>query len=206
MAALLLSASAMAQTMSLKIEGYEIKNGDVVEITKPANKTVLNPVLTMYDLGIEVEFKSLIAQTVETEGVDLDQITPGLACCPTGFTCTTASANNGWKSTGTMNDLAAGREVNGEWIHYNYGANKDPQGATRKSTITLKGKSETISFSLSITDGDKKVVINGQNVTAVETLQSVEKATDGVAYTLDGKVAPVGYKGVVVINGKKILK
>lgn len=205
MAALLLSASAMAQTMSLKIEGYEIKNGDVVEITKPVKKTPVGP-MTMYDLGIEVEFKSLIAQTVETEGVDLDQITPGLACCPTGFTCTTANDDNGWKSTGTMNDLAAGREVNGEWIHYNYGPNKDPQGATRKSTITLKGKSETISFSLSITDGDTKVVINGQNVTAVETLQSVEKATDGVAYTLDGKVAPVGYKGVVVINGKKILK
>lgn len=204
MAALLLSASAMAQTMSLKIEGYEIKNGDVVEITKPVKKTPVGP-MTMYDLGIEVEFKSLIAQTVETEGVDLDQITPGLACCPTGFTCTTASADKGWKSTGTMNDLAAGREVNGEWIHYSY-QRTDPKGVTRKSTITLKGKSETITISLSITDGDKKVVINGQNVTAVETLQSVEKATDGVAYTLDGKVAPVGYKGVVVINGKKILK
>lgn len=147
--ALLGISSMSAQTMTLKIEGKEVKNGDDIVIHKAPKETKVGP-MTMYDLGVEVEFKSNIAQTVETEGIDLDQVAPGLACCPTGFTCTTAGANNGWVSTGSMTNLTAGREVNGEWIHYNYQKTKPADGTVRKSKITLKGASETIVFTLTI--------------------------------------------------------
>lgn len=195
-AALILGISSMsAQTMTIKIEGQEVKNGDNVVVNKAVKETVLNPALKMYDLGVEVEFKSLIAQTVETSGIDLDQIQPGLACCPTGFTCTTANADNGWLSTGTMNDLAAGREVNGEWIHYSYGANKKPaDGTVRKSTITFKGASETIQFNLTI----------DTNTTGINGV-TVEPANNGAAFNLAGQRVNAEAKGIIIRNGKKML-
>lgn len=195
-AALILGIGSMsAQTMTIKIEGQEVKNGDNVVINKAAKETVLNPVLKMYDLGVEVEFKSLIAQTVETSGIDLDKVTPGLACCPTGFTCTTANADNGWLSTGTMKDLEAGREVNGEWIHYSYGANKKPaDGTVRKSTITFKGASETITFNLTIDTNPS--AINGV---------TVEPANNGAAFNLAGQRVNAEAKGIIIRNGKKML-
>lgn len=194
--ALLAAGSVSAQTMTIKIEGKEVKNGDNITIHKAVKETVLNPALKMYDLGVEVEFKSLIAQSVETSGVDLDQVTPGLACCPTGFTCTTANADNGWLSKGTMTNLEAGREVNGEWIHYNYGANKKPaEGTVRKSTITFKGASETITFNLTI-DTNASAGIEG--VTILKA--------DAPAYNIVGQRVNENSKGIIVKAGKKYIK
>lgn len=196
LAVMMLGMSSMtAQTMTLKIEGQEVKNGDDVVVYKAAKGTPVGP-MTIWDLGVEVKFKSLIDQTVDASGIDLDQVEPGLACCPSGFTCTTANATNGWQSKGTMNDLAANREVNGEWIHYNYGANKKPaEGTIRKSTITFKGKSETITFNLTInTDtsaGVETVVVNHNN--------------NGQTYNLAGQKVNANTKGLVIRNGKKII-
>lgn len=193
-AALILGISSMsAQTMTIKIEGQEVKNGDNVVVNKAAKETKVGP-LTLYDLGVEVEFKSLIAQTVETSGVDLDQVIPGLACCPTGFTCTTANADNGWLSAGTMKDLEAGREVNGEWIHYNYQKTKPADGTVRKSTITFKGASETIQFNLTI----------DTNTTAINSV-TVEPANNGAAFNLAGQRVNADAKGIIIRNGKKML-
>ena len=191
--ALMSAGSMSAQTMVIKIEGKEVKNGDDVVINKLANETVLNPALKMYDLGVNVEFKTLVAQTVETEGIDLDQITPGLACCPTGFTCTTANATNNWISTGTMNDMEAGREVNGEWIHYNYGSNNKPaDGISRKSKITFKGASETITFNLTINNTSTGI----NEITA-------EENENALMYNISGQPVNSDYKGIVVKKGKK---
>lgn len=195
-AALLAAGSLSAQTMTIKIEGKEVKNGDNITIHKAVNETVLNPALKMYDLGVDVEFKSLIAQSVVTSGTDLDQVAPGLACCPTGFTCTTANANNGWLSEGTMNNLTAGQEVNGEWIHYNYGANKKPaEGTIRKSTITFKGASETITFNLTI---DTNAINGIEEVTIAEA--------DAPAYNIVGQKANGNSKGIIIKAGKKYIK
>lgn len=189
-----MSAGSMsAQTMVIKIEGKEVKNGDDVVINKLANETVLNPALKLYDLGVNVEFKTLVAQTVETEGIDLDQITPGLACCPIGFTCTTANADNNWISTGTMKDMEAGREVNGEWIHYNYGQNKKPaDGISRKSKITFKGASETITFNLTINNTSTGI----NEITAEENQNAVK-------YNISGQPVNSNYKGIIVKKGMK---
>lgn len=194
--ALLAAGSLSAQTMTLSIEGKEVKDGDNVIVHKAAQETVLNPALKMYDLGVKVEFKSLIAQSVETSGSDLDQITPGLACCPTGFTCTTANAENGWLSKGTMTDLTAGQEVNGEWIHYNYGANKKPaDGTIRKSTISFKGASETITFNLTI---DTNLTDGINEVTPLKA--------DAPAYNIAGQKVNANAKGIVIKAGKKFIK
>lgn len=186
--------SMTAQTMTLKIEGQEVKNGDNVVVYKAAKGTPVGA-NTMYKLGVKVEFKSLIAQTVETSGIDLDQVTPGLSCCPAGFTCTTANADNGWLSKGTMNNLEADREVNGEWIDYNYKTTKPAEGTVRKSTITFKGASETITFNLTInTDtsaGVETVVVNHNN--------------NGQTYNLAGQKVNANTKGLVIRNGKKII-
>lgn len=191
--ALMSAGSMSAQTMVIKIEGKEVKNGDDVVINKLVNETVLNPALTMYDLGVNVEFKTLVAQTVETEGIDLDQITPGLACCPIGFTCTTANAANNWISTGTMSNLEAGREVNGEWIHYNYGRNNKPaDGVSRKSKITFKGATETISFNLTI------------NNTATNINEIIaDESENAVKYNVAGQIVNGNYKGIIVKKGMK---
>lgn len=192
-AALLGISSVSAQTMTITIEGKEVKNGDDIVVKKAANETVLNPALKMYDLGVDVKFKSLVAQTVETEGIDLDQVTPGLACCPTGFTCTTANASNGWVSSGTMTNLTAGQEVNGEWIHYNYGANKKPaDGTVRKSKITFKGATETITFNLTI---DTNVSAGINDITVDEA--------DAPAYNIAGQRISAPVKGIIIKNGKK---
>lgn len=186
-------SSISAQTMTLTIEGKEVKNGDNIVIDKVAKATKVGP-LTLYDLGVETDFKSLIAQTVITEGIDLDQITPGLACCPPGFTCTTASADNNWVSTGEMPNLEVGKEVTGEWIHYNYQRNKPVVGSTRKSKITLKGASETISFNLTINVADETgihdITVDEENVAAQNIAgQQVSKAA----------------KGILIKNGKKYI-
>lgn len=187
-------SSVSAQTMTLKIEGQEVKNGDVVVISKLPKGTAVGP-MTLYDLGVEVEFKSLIAQTVQTEGIDLDQMTPGLACCPTGFSCTVATADNGWKSVGTMDNLTAGQEVNGEWIHYNYQRTKPEDGIARKSKITFKGASETIAFDLTI------------NATDPSGIDEVIMGMDdnAPAYNIAGQKVNAGAKGVVIKAGKKFI-
>lgn len=195
--ALLTAGSLSAQTMTIKIEGKEVKNGDDVVVKKAVKETVLNPVLKMYDLGVEVEFKSLIAQTVVASGVDHDKVNPGLACCPPGFTCTTANEGNEWTSGGTMNDLTAGREVNGEWIHYTYGANKKPaDGTVRKSTITFKGTSETITFNLTIDTNTS----DGINEVEADTIDNTP------AYNIAGQKVADNAKGIIVKGGKKFIK
>lgn len=194
-AALLLSVGSLsAQTMSLTIEGIEVKDGDNIEISKLPKTTQVGP-MTMYDLGVDVVFRSNIAQTVETKAVDLTATTPGIACCPTGFSCTTANANNGWTSSGTMNGLAAGREVVGEWIHYNYQRNEPAMGTQRRSAITFKGASETISFNLTITVEDPD---------GVHDILASDEA-DGAAFNLAGQPVGENAKGIIVRNGKKYL-
>lgn len=193
-AALLGIGSMSAQTMTIKIDGTEVKNGDNLVITKLAKETPVGPYV-MYDLGVDVEFKTLIAQTVATEGIDLSQVAPGLACCPTGFTCTTANASNGWTSTGSMTNLEAGREVNGEWIHYNYQRTKPADGIERKAQITFKGASETISFGLTIKVGDP----TGINEITVEENES------NAMFNLVGQPVGNNAKGIVVKNGKKYI-
>lgn len=198
LAVMMLGMSSMTAqtTMTIKIEGQEVKNGDDVVVYKAAKETVLNPALKMYDLGVEVEFKSLIDQTVDASGIDLDQKEPGLAVCPTNFTCTTANTDNGWLSKVTMNALTAGREVNGEWIHYNYGKNNKPaEGTIRKSTITFKGATETITFNLTI---------NTDTSAGVETVV-VNHNSNGQTYNLAGQKVNANTKGLVIRNGKKII-
>lgn len=191
--AMLCISSMSAQTMTLTIEGKEVKNGDNIVIDKVAKATKVGP-LTMYDLGVETEFKSLIAQTVTTEGIDLDQVSPGLACCPTGFTCTTANADNNWLSTGEMKNLAANQEVNGEWIHYNYQKTKPEVGKSRKSKITFKGASETISFNLTINIADETGIHD-------ITVDEENAAAQNIAGQQVGKAA----KGILIKNGKKYI-
>lgn len=192
--ALLSAGSLSAQTMTIKIEGKEVKNGDDIVVNKLASENVLAPTLKLYDLGVNVEFKTLIAQTVETEGIDLDQTTPGLSCCPPSFTCTVANSSNGWVSTGTMNNLAADREVNGEWIHYNYNMTKPADGVTRKSKITFKGATETISFTLTI-----------NNTTAGINNIENDEDTNAPAYNVAGQKVGASTKGIVIKNGKKYI-
>lgn len=191
--ALLAAGSISAQTMTLTIEGKEVKNGDDVVINKLAKGTPVGP-MTMYELGVEVEFKSLIAQTVETEGIDLDEMTPGLACCPTGFSCTTASADNGWKSIGTMPNLAAGQEVNGEWIHYGYKTTKPSDGLVRKSKITFKGTSETISFNLTINN----------TTSGIENVMN-ENHDIAPTYNIAGQKVGANATGIIIKGGKKYI-
>lgn len=187
--------SVAAQTMTLKIEGKEVKNGDNVVINKAPGGTTL-PFGTIYELGVEVELTSLIAQSIEVTGIDLDQMTPGLACCPTGFVCTTAGADNKWTSNCTMGNLEAGRVVKGEWIHYSYGLNNKPaDGAVRKCSITLKGASETIKFNLSIDTN----LSNAINTVTSNTLGNA------ATYNLAGQRVAAGAKGLVVRNGKKFM-
>lgn len=196
-AALLLMgiSSLSAQTMSISIDGQEVKNGDNVVITKPVKESVAGP-FTFYDLGVDVVFRTNISQTVNIEGIDLDAVSPGLACCPTGFSCTTANAENGWLSTGTMNDLEAGREVKGEWIHYNYNRTKPAEGTSRKSRITFRGTSETITFDLTINMGDP---------TPVESLKA-DASDNAPLYNVAGQRVNEQAKGILIRNGKKYLK
>ena len=160
-AALLMSIGSLyAQTMTITIDGIDVKDGDKLEINKLPKETPVGP-MVMYDLGVDVVFRTNIAQTVETTAIDLNPTTPGIACCPPGFSCTTASANNNWTSSGTMKDLNAGREVKGEWIHYNYARTKPEEGISRQSLITFKGEKETISFTLTINVKDPNSGIKG---------------------------------------------
>lgn len=191
-AALLGIGSLSAQTMTITIEGKEVKNGDNIVINKAPKGTAVGP-MTMYDLGVDVQFKSNIAQTVESTGIDLDQVSPGLACCPTGFTCTTANSDNNWTSTGTMTNLDAGREVNGEWIHYNYGTKKPADGTVRKSKITFKGASETITFNLTI----------DTNATGINEI-TTESDAKAPAYNMAGQRVTEA-KGLVIKNGRKYI-
>lgn len=186
--------SMSAQTMSLTIEGIEVKDGDNIEISKLPTKTPVGP-MTMYDLGVEVVFRTNIAQTVETTAIDLNPTTPGIACCPPGFSCTTANAANNWTSAGSMKDLTAGREVKGEWIHYNYQRTEPVQGTKRSSAITFKGASETISFNLTITVEDPDGV---RNIMATD-------AAEGQCYNMAGQPATDKAKGIVIRNGKKYI-
>lgn len=187
-------SSVAAQTMTIKIEGQEVKNGDNVVINKaPGGQTL--PIGTIYELGVEVELTSLIAQTIEVTGVDLDKVAPGLACCPTGFTCTTAGDNNNWVSSCTMSGLTAGRQVKGEWIHYSYGINNKPaDGTARHCAITLKGASETIQFNLTI----------DTNTSAINGV-TMDSANNGAAFNLAGQRVNAEAKGIVIRNGKKYL-
>lgn len=195
--ALLAAGSLSAQTMTLTIEGKEVKDGDNVIVHKAVKETVLNPALKMYDLEVEVEFTSLIAQSVRAEGVDLDKTAPGLAVCPTGFTCgdPTKSENN-YLTWVDMPSLEANQVVKGEWIHYNYGANKKPaDGTIRKSTISFKGASETITFNLTI---DTNLTDGINEVTPLKA--------DAPAYNIAGQKVNANAKGIVIKAGKKFIK
>lgn len=193
--ALILSiGSISAQTMFISIDGQEVKDGDNIVISKLPKETVVGP-MTLYDLGVDVVFRTNIAQTVNTEGVDLNKIAPGLACCPTGFSCTTASATNNWTSTGSMTNLTAGREVTGEWIHYNYNKTKPGEGTSRESIITFKGQSETITFRLTIKVEDP----NG-----IEGIKS-DATIDTSCYNMAGQMVKENAKGIVIKQGKKFV-
>lgn len=187
-------SSISAQTMTLTIEGKEVKNGDDIVVDKTPKATPVGP-MTMYELGVETELKALTAQTITCEGIDLDQITPGLACCPTGFSCTTANSGNNWTSNVTMNDLAAGQEVKGEWIHYNYQRTQPETGKSRKSKITLKGASETIVFNLTINISD------GTGISEIIT----DADCCAPAFNIAGQKVSENAKGIIVKKGKKYL-
>lgn len=69
--------------------------------------------------------------------------------------------------------------------------------------------------SMSAEDVRRFVNAGGGNVMITLTLQpthtgldefSDDKHDDGVAYTITGQIAPKGYRGIVIQNGKKILK
>lgn len=196
-AALLVGVCSLsAQTMTVTIDGRQVSNGDEIVITKMPKATQVGP-NTLYDLGVDVVFTTHIAQTVNTTGTDISQTTPGLACCPTGFSCTTANESNGWTSTGTMNGLEAGQQVVGEWIHYNYAKTLPAMGTTRKSIITFEGAEETISFSLSITVGE---------TTIVEAPKGEKKGDETTSFNAAGQRVAPAQKGLIIRNGKKILK
>lgn len=135
-------------SMIIKIEGKEIHNGDYIIVRKEP-ETFKAGLLTMYDLGVETECTSLLTQTITGKGEDLDKKTPGLAVCPTGFTCTTANADNCWLSTCLMN-LSNGQKVTGQWIHYYYQKTKPEEGTSRTSQITFSSANEVLSFTLRI--------------------------------------------------------
>ena len=68
---------------------------------------------------------------------------------------------------------------------------------------------------MSAEDVRRFVNAGGGNVTVTLSLQTIytgldefsdDKHDDGVAYTITGQIAPKGYRGIVIQNGKKILK
>ena len=68
---------------------------------------------------------------------------------------------------------------------------------------------------MSAEDVRRFVKAGGGNVTVTLSLQPIytgldefsdDKHDDGVAYTITGQIAPKGYRGIVIQNGKKILK
>ena len=68
---------------------------------------------------------------------------------------------------------------------------------------------------MSAEDVRRFVNAGGGNVTVTLSLQPIytgldefsdDKHDDGVAYTITGQIAPKGYRGIVIQNGKKILK
>lgn len=188
-------SSMMAQTMTLTIEGKEVKNGDNIEVKKLPRETVM-PFGTLYELGVEVELTSLISQSVRGEGIDFDHVSPGLAVCPTGFSCgNPTSETNNYLTYVDMKNLDAGRIVKGEWIHYNYAAKKPEVGLTRKSQISIKGESETITFNLTITVADPAGI---ENIMADEDVNAP-------AYNMAGQKVGSDAKGIVIKGGKKFI-
>lgn len=203
LAVLMLGMSSMtAQTMTLKIEGKEVKNGDDVTINKQISdmKNVVVPnKLIKYDLHANnVELTSNIAQEILLTGEDLDKDDKNhLACCPTFFSCTTANAENNYISECIMN-LSANQVASGEkFIHYAYEDNKDPNPAdfVRNCKLTLKGSSETMVVNI------KFVVGNPTGVNDV----AIDNILNGQTYNLAGQKVNANTKGLVIRNGKKII-
>lgn len=202
-AALVLGISSIAaQTMTLKIEGKEVKNGETVVVKKTVAdmKTVVIPnILTKYDLHADVELTTSIAQTILLSGEDLEKDAANhLACCPAPFTCQTATAENNFISTCEMKDLTAGQVVKGQtFIHYAYKDNVEPNPADfeRNCKLTLKGASETMVVNV------KFVVGNPSGVNEV----TIDNTLNGAAYNLAGQRVGAGAKGIVIRNGKKVL-
>lgn len=188
-------SSMMAQTMTLTIEGKEVKNGDNIEVKKLPKETVM-PFGTLYELGVDVELTSLISQNARGEGIDYDQVSPGLAVCPTGFSCgDPTNKENNYLTFVDMKNLTAGQTIKGEWIHYNYATKKPETGLTRKSQISIKGESEAITFNLTITVADPAGI---NEITA----PADDNAT---AYNIAGQKVNSNAKGIIIKGGKKFM-
>ena len=104
--------------------------------------------------------------------------------------------------TATFNDVAAGTyklkvRVNHDWTT-NYGGGDDTDGNSVVE-VTKDGSTVVVTFNLS----EKKVTVTvtaPTGITAVKTAQQ-----DGVRYNLAGQKVNAGYKGVVIMNGKKFV-
>lgn len=199
--ALMSISSAMAQTMTLTIEGKEVKNGDEVIVEKTfedMTQWAIPNVLKVYDLNADVELRNNISQTVELTGQDLDKDhTNHLACCPPPFNCSTANEDNGFISSCTMTNLTPGQVVkSNKFIHYAY--SKEPtEPFTRTAKIKLQGAQETIEFTL---------IFRVSETNGISSINADEK--DVPTYNMAGqKVNGNAAKNTILIrNGRKFIK
>lgn len=192
-------SSISAQTMTLTIEGKEVKNGDNVVVSRTPDeiwKWAIPNVLKAYELSSNVSFKTLTDQTVTLQGEDLDRGTVGtLECCPSGFNCTAANEANNYISESVMKNLTAGQEITGEtFIHIAWKKDAPTLPLERHTRISLKGEKETISFNLTF------VVSNETGIHDI-TVDEENVAAQNIAGQQVGKAA----KGILIKNGKKYI-
>lgn len=193
-------SSISAQTMTLTIEGKEVKDGDNVVVNRAPDdiwEWVIPNVLKAYELSPNVVFKTLIDQTVTLQGEDLDKGNVGtLECCPAGFNCTAANAASNYVSESKMSNLTAGQEITGKtFIHIAWKKDAPTLPLERHTRISLKGEKETISFNLTFVVSDE---------TGIETIMS-DEATDAPAFNIAGQKVSENAKGIIVKKGKKYL-
>lgn len=182
-----------AQSFTLTIEGKEVKNGDNIEVTKTLEDiTTKQGPLTFTKIGVQAELTSTVNQKIDIEAADLDQTSPGISCCPPGFTCSNANAANNWKSTGGAN-AEAGKKYEGHWIDWNYGTKSVSVGTERKANITFKAGSETVAFHLTVKVGD------GTNINEI----IADENENAVKYNVAGQIVNGNYKGIIVKKGMK---
>lgn len=199
--ALLAAGSISAQTMTLTIEGKEVKNGDDVVINRtPDNiwEWAVPNLIKAYELSADIVFKTLIDQSVILQGEDLDKGTVGtLECCPSGFSCTAANESSNYVSESAMNNLTAGQEITGKtFIHIAWKKNEPALPLERHTRITLKGKEESIAFNLTF-------VVS--NETGIETIMA-SNAADAPAYNIAGQKVGANATGIIIKGGKKTIK
>lgn len=199
-AALLSIGSIQAQSFTLTIEGKEVKNGDNIEVSRTMDEVAKNVEIApgigfmVYELAVKTSLTSNQAQEISIVAEDLDKMEPGLACCPTGFTCSVANDRNGWKAEGG-GAMKAGQKIDGDWIHYTYGTTPITVGTARKAAITFKTESETLSFNLTIT------AIDNSGVSEIVT----DEAENAAEYSISGQRLGNQKKGIVVKKGKKYI-